>query len=142
MELQTSSVPLQLFHIHTLLDWLSEPYLVGTASHSHKMNKQTKLFKYENLVSLLCFLCLPPTTGAGIFVTTVVAGSVALVKPFLVASRPFLRDVSFYMVAVFWTFLMLYRRTTTLGETLGTHTDLYIWFDMCIYFFNILVILV
>ncbi|KAJ4941683.1 hypothetical protein JOQ06_011560 [Pogonophryne albipinna] len=57
--------------------------------------------------------------GAGIFVTTVVAGSVALVKPFAVASRPFLRDVIFYMVAVFWTFLMLYRGTTTLGETLG-----------------------
>ncbi|XP_074526097.1 mitochondrial sodium/calcium exchanger protein isoform X1 [Halichoeres trimaculatus] len=57
--------------------------------------------------------------GAGIFVTTVVAGSVALVKPFAVASRPFLRDVIFYMVAVFWTFLMLYRGTTTLAETLG-----------------------
>ncbi|KAM9744107.1 mitochondrial sodium/calcium exchanger protein [Menidia menidia] len=57
--------------------------------------------------------------GAGIFVTTVVAGSVAMVKPFAVASRPFLRDVIFYMVAVFWTFLMLYRGTTTLGETLG-----------------------
>lgn len=57
--------------------------------------------------------------GAGIFVTTVVAGSVALVKPFAVASRPFLRDVIFYMVAVFWTFLMLYRGTTTLTETLG-----------------------
>uniref|UniRef100_A0A3Q3X5N2 Sodium/calcium exchanger membrane region domain-containing protein n=1 Tax=Mola mola TaxID=94237 RepID=A0A3Q3X5N2_MOLML len=57
--------------------------------------------------------------GAGIFVTTVVAGSVALVKPFAVASRPFLRDVSFYMVAVFWTFLMLYRGRTSLGEIVG-----------------------
>ncbi|XP_070689308.1 mitochondrial sodium/calcium exchanger protein [Pempheris klunzingeri] len=57
--------------------------------------------------------------GAGIFVTTVVAGSVALVKPFTVASRPFLRDVIFYMVAVFWTFLILYRGTTTLTETFG-----------------------
>ncbi|XP_032434274.1 mitochondrial sodium/calcium exchanger protein isoform X1 [Xiphophorus hellerii] len=57
--------------------------------------------------------------GAGIFVTTVVAGSVALVKPFAVASRPFLRDVIFYMIAVFWTFDILYRGTTTMGETLG-----------------------
>ncbi|XP_037536979.1 mitochondrial sodium/calcium exchanger protein [Nematolebias whitei] len=57
--------------------------------------------------------------GAGIFVTTVVAGGVSLVKPFAVASRPFLRDVIFYMSAVFWTFLILYRGTTTLGETLG-----------------------
>ncbi|KAG7244022.1 hypothetical protein INR49_006183 [Caranx melampygus] len=63
--------------------------------------------------------------GAGIFVTTVVAGSVALVKPFAVASRPFLRDVIFYMAAVFWTFLMLYRGTTTLGETLG-YLSLYV----------------
>lgn len=57
--------------------------------------------------------------GAGIFVTTVVAGGVALVKPFTLASRPFLRDVIFYMVAVFWTFLILFRGTITLGETLG-----------------------
>ncbi|CAL8347944.1 unnamed protein product [Lota lota] len=57
--------------------------------------------------------------GAGVFVTTVVAGSVALVKPFSVASRPFLRDVIFYMVAVFWTFIILYRGTIQLGETLG-----------------------
>ncbi|XP_076006970.1 mitochondrial sodium/calcium exchanger protein isoform X2 [Genypterus blacodes] len=63
--------------------------------------------------------------GAGIFVTTVVAGSVALVKPFTVASRPFLRDVIFYMVAVYWTFLILYRGTIALGESLG-YLGLYI----------------
>ncbi|XP_068166798.1 mitochondrial sodium/calcium exchanger protein isoform X2 [Antennarius striatus] len=63
--------------------------------------------------------------GAGIFVTTVVAGSVALVKPFFVASRPFLRDVIFYMVAVFWTFIMLYRGSTTLSETFG-YLSLYV----------------
>ncbi|CAB1319897.1 unnamed protein product [Coregonus sp. 'balchen'] len=57
--------------------------------------------------------------GAGIFVTTVVAGAVSLVKPFTVASRPFLRDVIFYMAAIFWTFIILYRGTISLGETLG-----------------------
>lgn len=89
---------------------------------THKINQQLKLMEIlKNPLSLI-LLVLFPVTGAGIFVTTVVAGSVALVKPFMVASRPFLRDVSFYMVAVFWTFLMLYRKTTTLGETLGTHT--------------------
>lgn len=67
------------------------------------------------------YMSLPTSTGAGIFVTTVVAGSVALVKPFAVASRPFLRDVIFYIAAVFWTFVILYRGTTTLGEILGTH---------------------
>lgn len=63
--------------------------------------------------------------GAGIFVTTVVAGSVSLVKPFALASRPFLRDVIFYMSAVFWTFVILYRGTISLGETLG-YLSLYI----------------
>lgn len=57
--------------------------------------------------------------GAGIFVTTVVAGSVALVKPFTVASRPFLRDVIFYMAAVFWTFTVLYKGHISLGESVG-----------------------
>lgn len=51
--------------------------------------------------------------------TTVVAGSVALVKPFTVASRPFLRDVIFYMAAVFWTFNILYKREISLQEALG-----------------------
>uniref|UniRef100_A0A8C6STZ0 Solute carrier family 8 member B1 n=1 Tax=Neogobius melanostomus TaxID=47308 RepID=A0A8C6STZ0_9GOBI len=63
--------------------------------------------------------------GAGIFVTTVVAGSVALVKSFALASRPFLRDMIFYMSAVFWTFVILYRGTISLGETLG-YLSLYI----------------
>ncbi|XP_076586071.1 mitochondrial sodium/calcium exchanger protein isoform X2 [Chaetodon auriga] len=63
--------------------------------------------------------------GAGVFVTTVVAGSVALVKPFTVASRPFLRDVIFYMAAVFWTFFMLFRGTMSLTETFG-YLSLYV----------------
>ncbi|XP_051505604.1 mitochondrial sodium/calcium exchanger protein isoform X1 [Myxocyprinus asiaticus] len=63
--------------------------------------------------------------GAGIFVTTVVAGSIALVKPFTVASRPFLRDVIFYMAAVFWTFTILYKGHITLGEAVG-YLGLYI----------------
>lgn len=63
--------------------------------------------------------------GAGIFVTTVVAGSVALVKPFALASRPFLRDLIFYMSAVFWTFVILCKGTISLGETLG-YLSLYV----------------
>uniref|UniRef100_UPI00398EC887 mitochondrial sodium/calcium exchanger protein isoform X4 n=1 Tax=Pristiophorus japonicus TaxID=55135 RepID=UPI00398EC887 len=57
--------------------------------------------------------------GAGIFVTTVVAGGVALARPFTVASRPFLRDVIFYMAAVFWTFVVLYFQSIDLGQALG-----------------------
>lgn len=63
--------------------------------------------------------------GAGIFVTTVVAGSIALVKPFTVASRPFLRDVVFYMAAVFWTFNVLYKGHISMGEAFG-YLGLYI----------------
>ncbi|KAK7934074.1 hypothetical protein WMY93_004970 [Mugilogobius chulae] len=69
--------------------------------------------------------------GAGIFVTTIVAGSVALVKPFALASRPFLRDLIFYMSAVFWTFVILYRGTISLGETLG-YLSLYVMYVLTV----------
>ncbi|XP_021268829.1 sodium/potassium/calcium exchanger 6, mitochondrial isoform X7 [Numida meleagris] len=65
--------------------------------------------------------------GAGIFVTTVVAGGIALMKPFAAASRPFLRDIIFYMVAVFLTFLVLYFGHITLGEALG-YLGLYVFY--------------
>ncbi|XP_078410185.1 mitochondrial sodium/calcium exchanger protein isoform X1 [Cetorhinus maximus] len=57
--------------------------------------------------------------GAGIFVTTVVAGGVALTRSFIMASRPFLRDMIFYMAAVFWTFLVVYFGSINLGQALG-----------------------
>ncbi|KAM3938135.1 mitochondrial sodium/calcium exchanger protein [Leptodactylus fuscus] len=56
--------------------------------------------------------------GAGVFVTTVVAGGIALVKPFTAASRPFLRDIVFYMSAIFLTFFVLYRGYIGLPEVL------------------------
>uniref|UniRef100_A0A8C5LVJ2 Solute carrier family 8 member B1 n=1 Tax=Leptobrachium leishanense TaxID=445787 RepID=A0A8C5LVJ2_9ANUR len=56
--------------------------------------------------------------GAGVFVTTVVAGGIALVKPFTAASRPFLRDIVFYMAAVFLTFYVLYQGSVNLAEVL------------------------
>ncbi|NWU80559.1 NCLX protein, partial [Onychorhynchus coronatus] len=65
--------------------------------------------------------------GAGVFVTTVVAGGIALVKPFTAASRPFLRDVIFYMLAVFLTFLVLYFGRIRLGEALG-YLGLYVFY--------------
>ncbi|XP_075390996.1 mitochondrial sodium/calcium exchanger protein [Tenrec ecaudatus] len=57
--------------------------------------------------------------GAGVLVTTVVAGGIAILQPFLAASRPFLRDIIFYMVAVFLTFLTLYVGHVTLAWALG-----------------------
>lgn len=59
----------------------------------------------------------PP--GAGVLVTTVVAGGIAILRPFTAASRPFLRDIVFYMVAVFLTFTALYLGRVTLAWALG-----------------------
>lgn len=59
----------------------------------------------------------PP--GAGVLVTTVVAGGIAILRPFSAASRPFLRDIIFYMVAVFLTFTALYLGRVTLAWALG-----------------------
>ncbi|XP_055963221.1 mitochondrial sodium/calcium exchanger protein isoform X2 [Sorex fumeus] len=52
--------------------------------------------------------------GAGVLVTTVVAGGIAILRPFTAASRPFLRDVSFYLVATFLTFTACYLGKVTL----------------------------
>lgn len=57
--------------------------------------------------------------GAGVLVTTAVAGGIALLRPFTAASRPFLRDITFYMAAVFLTFTALYRGRVTLAWALG-----------------------
>lgn len=57
--------------------------------------------------------------GAGVLVTTVVAGGIAILHPFLAASRPFLRDIAFYMAAVFLTFTALYLGRVTLAWALG-----------------------
>ena len=47
--------------------------------------------------------------GAGMFVTTVVAGAICWLKPFDLMKRPFLRDISFYLIAVFWSFCIFFR---------------------------------
>ncbi|XP_026574457.1 mitochondrial sodium/calcium exchanger protein [Pseudonaja textilis] len=69
--------------------------------------------------------------GAGIFVTTIVAGGIALVRPFTAASRPFLRDAIFYMVAVFLTFVALYFEQVTLAEALS-FLGLYIFYVLTV----------
>uniref|UniRef100_F7C8J7 Solute carrier family 8 member B1 n=1 Tax=Monodelphis domestica TaxID=13616 RepID=F7C8J7_MONDO len=57
--------------------------------------------------------------GAGVLVTTVVAGGIAIIRPFTAASRPFFRDIIFYMVSVFLTFTVLYRGRINLAWSLG-----------------------
>lgn len=40
--------------------------------------------------------------GAGVFVTAMIAGSVAVFSPFRVQPKYFLRDVAFYIIATCW----------------------------------------
>ena len=71
-------------------------------------------------------LLLPP--GAGMFVTSVVVGSVAIVKPFTLTQSPFLRDVLFYLIGVFWTFVILWQNKVTIYSAIGEYTmlDVYV----------------
>lgn len=64
-------------------------------------------------------LVLGALFGAGVFVTTAVAGSVCVSKPFKLMERPFLRDVTFYLAAGFWAFCIFYRGEIRLYDSLG-----------------------
>jgi len=46
--------------------------------------------------------------GAGVFVTTVVAGTICLIKPFRSIQRPLLRDIIFFVVAAFFAYFAMY----------------------------------
>ncbi|XP_074643327.1 mitochondrial sodium/calcium exchanger protein-like isoform X1 [Tubulanus polymorphus] len=64
-------------------------------------------------------LAIGALVGAGIFVTTVVAGTISIVCPFTSMERPFLRDIVFYIGAVFWTFYVLYDGDISTAEAVG-----------------------
>ncbi|XP_042818417.1 mitochondrial sodium/calcium exchanger protein isoform X3 [Panthera tigris] len=76
-------------------------------------------------------LALGALFGAGVLVTTVVAGGIAILRPFTAASRPFLRDIVFYMVAVFLTFTALYLGRVTLAWALG-YLGLYVFYVLTV----------
>ncbi|CAH1800977.1 unnamed protein product [Owenia fusiformis] len=57
--------------------------------------------------------------GAGVFVTTIVAGTIAIICPFVAMQRPLLRDLIFYLAALFWTFVIFYRGKMFLWEAIG-----------------------
>ncbi|KAI9924145.1 hypothetical protein ASPWEDRAFT_67161 [Aspergillus wentii DTO 134E9] len=52
-------------------------------------------------------LAIGELIGAASFITSVVAGSMALVRPFRVARRSFVRDVGYFIVAVSFSMVML-----------------------------------
>lgn len=57
--------------------------------------------------------------GGGIFVTTVVAGSIFLTQNFGMMKRPFLRDVFFYMTAAGSAFYLFYSRHIYIEHAIG-----------------------
>ena len=60
-----------------------------------------------------------PLAGAGVFVTTVVAGTIAIIQPFDAMQRPFLRDIIFFLAATFWAFQILWKKEITKYESIG-----------------------
>eukprot|EP00163_Fabomonas_tropica_P000465 TRINITY_DN1027_c0_g1_i7.p1 TRINITY_DN1027_c0_g1~~TRINITY_DN1027_c0_g1_i7.p1 ORF type:complete len:623 (+),score=164.60 TRINITY_DN1027_c0_g1_i7:803-2671(+) len=71
--------------------------------------------------------------GAGVFVTTVVVGSVALNSKAKVNRRPFLRDVIAYIVAVLFLGAIFFDRKVHLAEALGF---------LCLYLSYVTIVLV
>ncbi|XP_065344834.1 mitochondrial sodium/calcium exchanger protein-like [Cloeon dipterum] len=57
--------------------------------------------------------------GSGLFVTTVIAGSIIIIRPFKVVDRSFLRDLIFYLGAVYWAFYIFYKGIITTWEAIG-----------------------
>jgi len=79
---------------------------------------QLSLESFDSRISIVFFMILPES-GAGIFVTTVVAGLICITTPFHVMERPFLRDCVFYMAAVFFVFCVFYQGRVALGHAVG-----------------------
>ena len=57
--------------------------------------------------------------GAGIFITTVIVGSISLIKPCDLPKRPFLRDSIIYLLSVFWTFYLLWNNVIDVYNSVG-----------------------
>ncbi|CAF3894724.1 unnamed protein product [Rotaria sp. Silwood1] len=57
--------------------------------------------------------------GAGVFVTTVIVGSISLLKPFHSIQRPLLRDIVFFIIATFAAYIIMYDGKIHLMESLG-----------------------
>ena len=53
------------------------------------------------------------------FVTTIVVGAVTVTQPFMLTRRPFIRDIIFYIAAVYWTFFMLWNNWISLWVAIG-----------------------
>ena len=65
-------------------------------------------------------LAIGALLGAALFVSTVVVGTISLLKPFKSMERPLLRDIIFFIFSVFWVFKIIWLGYITLGDTIGT----------------------
>ncbi|XP_055933967.1 mitochondrial sodium/calcium exchanger protein-like [Argiope bruennichi] len=77
-------------------------------------------------------LAIASLVGAGMFVTSVVAGSVFFTQNFTLMIRPFLRDIGFYIIAISWTFALFSTGTSYLYHGIGF---------VALYFMYIIVVL-
>jgi sodium/potassium/calcium exchanger 6 len=57
--------------------------------------------------------------GAGVFVTSVVAGTICLARPFRSIQRPLLRDIIFFLVASYGAYVAMYDGKIHFAESLG-----------------------
>ncbi|OQV22009.1 Sodium/potassium/calcium exchanger 6, mitochondrial [Hypsibius exemplaris] len=64
-------------------------------------------------------LAIGELLGGGIFVTTVVGAAVAIICPFLLMRRPFIRDIFFYVGGTIWVLVILVRGKIYLAESIG-----------------------
>ncbi|GIY03606.1 hypothetical protein CEXT_293461 [Caerostris extrusa] len=64
-------------------------------------------------------LAIASLVGAGMFVTSVVAGSVFFTQDFTLMIRPFLRDIGFYIIAISWTFALFSTGTSYIYHGIG-----------------------
>ncbi|XP_076655559.1 mitochondrial sodium/calcium exchanger protein [Halictus rubicundus] len=71
--------------------------------------------------------------GAGVFVTAIIAGSVAVVKPFRADLKPLMRDACFYMLSVCWISYVVRDETIHLWEAIS--------FVLCYVIFIVVVVL-
>ncbi|CBY07759.1 unnamed protein product [Oikopleura dioica] len=64
-------------------------------------------------------LAIGSLIGAGLFVTSVVAGACMITTPFSPAARPLLRDVIFYLWSLYWLLQCLYKGRIEMFDAVG-----------------------
>ena len=65
--------------------------------------------------------------GAGIFVTTIIAGSILISVDFKAMERPLARDIIFYVAATYLGWFIFYREAIDIKYTIG-FTCLYLFY--------------